>query len=387
MPSDTTPAGHLFAEPYAFDFFQAVRLLERLAPGSVPVGRDGPPGAECVRFRSIASLAFPPSAVADLRPGRDDGSAPVLVQAFLGLTGPSGILPRHYTELLIRLEKETREADRFALRDWLGIFDHRLASMFYRAWEKYRFAIPFERGEALRDDPDPFTRALFSLVGLGEPPLRRRLIVPAPSPAPAGEPPLAAVNDLAVIYYAGLFAHRPRSAVGLERLLADYFAAPAQVDSFRGQWLPLGAENQIRLGEGDHGDAPRLGVDAIAGEQVWDVQGRFRVRLGPLSYGQFAEFLPDPSPIPARKAIFLLSHLTRLYNGPDLDFDVQLVLRGDEIPECRLAPDDPEPGDVGHRLGWNTWLRSLPAEADSDAAVFDGESLLATATSLPAPAG
>ena len=386
MPRDATPAGQLFSEPFAFDFFRAVRLLEQLAPGTVPVGRDGPPGVESVRFRSPASLAFPPSAISDLRAGRGDGSPPVLIQAFFGLTGPSGILPRHYTELLIRLEKETHEPERLALRDWLGMFDHRLTSLFYRAWEKYRFAIPFERGEARRDDPDPFTRALFSLVGLGEPPLRRRLVVPAPTRPPA-PPPLARVDDLAVLYYAGLFAHRPRPAVALERLLGDYFAVPARVESFRGQWLPLGPENQTRLGTGEHGEGARLGVDAIAGEKVWDVQGRFLVRLGPLDYAQFAEFLPDPSPAPARKAIFLLSHLTRLYNGPDLDFDVQLVLRADAIPECRLAPEVPDPTDVGNHLGWNTWLRSLPAEADSDAAVFDGESLLAANANGLAPVG
>lgn len=374
MTRDTTPAGLLHAEPFAFDFFQAVRLLERLVPGSVEPGRDGPPGSECVRFRSPASLAFPPSAISDLIIKPEAQAPPVLVQAFFGLTGPSGILPRHYTELLIRLEKETREPDRFALRDWLGLFDHRLVSLFYRAWEKYRFAIPFERGEARRPDPDPFSRSLYSLVGLGEPPLRNRLVVPERGSPQS--PPLARVDDLAVIYYAGLFAHRPRSAVALERLLGDYFSVPATVESFRGQWLPLGPENQTQLSGEDDTAGSRLGVDAIAGEQVWDVQGKFRVRLGPLTYPQFAEFLPDPAPIPARKAIFLLSHLTRLYNGHDLDFDVQLVLKSDAIPECRLAPDDPGPDDVGHRLGWNTWLRSLPADEDSGEAVFEGERIL-----------
>src|SRR5262249_8629065 len=53
----------LFEEGYAFDFFQAVRILERLAPARRAVGRGGPPGVEAVRFRAHLSLSFPPSAI------------------------------------------------------------------------------------------------------------------------------------------------------------------------------------------------------------------------------------------------------------------------------------------------------------------------------------
>jgi type VI secretion system protein ImpH len=53
----------LFDEPYRFEFFQAVRLLERLNPGRGPVGRDGDPRDEAARFRAHASLAFPPSQI------------------------------------------------------------------------------------------------------------------------------------------------------------------------------------------------------------------------------------------------------------------------------------------------------------------------------------
>ncbi len=35
----------LLQEPFRFDFFQAVRLLERLDEGRAPVGRDTRPGA------------------------------------------------------------------------------------------------------------------------------------------------------------------------------------------------------------------------------------------------------------------------------------------------------------------------------------------------------
>src|SRR5437016_2573545 len=128
----------LFAEPYAFDFFQAVRLLNRLDPARVPVGLWGPPESESVRFRTLLSPGFPASAIADLaRPGRAP-QVPVLTQAFFGLTGPSGVLPRHYTDLLLRLEA-SKGPERAVLRDWLDLFTHRLVSLFVRAWEKYRF--------------------------------------------------------------------------------------------------------------------------------------------------------------------------------------------------------------------------------------------------------
>ena len=105
----------------------------------------------------------------------------------------------------------------------------------------------------------------------------------------------------------------------------------------------------------------------MAGERVWDIQSKFRIRLGPLGYAQFLEFLPDRAPSPARKAFFLLVHLVRLYVGPELDFDVQLVLRRPRSPSA--SSDD---GPASARLGWNTWLRSRASRRDADDAVFEG---------------
>lgn len=360
-------AARLFAEPFAFDFFQAVRILERLEADRQPVGRGGPPKAEVVRFRAHLSLAFPPSAVYDLAPPTGDLPLPVMTVAFLGLHGPSGMLPRHYTELLLRLDREARGPERTTLRDWFDLFNHRLISLFYRAWEKYRFYIPYERGEHARPDPDPFTRVLFSLVGLGTPGLRDRLVVTTPDPQ--GEQPprmLARIDDLALLHYAGFLAHRPRCAVALEVLLHDYFGLPVQVQQFRGQWLVLDRENQSRLG-GEGNNA--LGVNLVAGERVWDVQSKFRVRLGPVGYTRFAEFIPDRAAVPQRKAFFLLAHLVRLYVGPELDFDVQLVLRAAEVPPCQLD------SGAGRHLGWDTWLCSGPLDHDAADAVFEGEDL------------
>src|SRR5205807_1948138 len=128
-------ADRLFAEPFAFRFFQAVRLLERLDPKRLPVGRSARPEKEVVRFVAHLSLSFPPSELFDLRPGEGD-APPQMTVSFMGLTGPSGILPRHYTERLLRLEREGKGPEIGAFRGWLDLFNHRLISLFFRAWEK-----------------------------------------------------------------------------------------------------------------------------------------------------------------------------------------------------------------------------------------------------------
>src|SRR5262249_30494666 len=115
-----------------------------------------------------------------------------------------------------------------------------------------------------------------------------------------------------------------------------------------------------------------LGATAVVGERVWDVQSKIRIRLGPLRYAQFTEFLPDPAPVAERKAFFLLVHLVRLYVGPELDFDVQLVLKAEDVPGCQLTANG-----AGHpRLGWNTWITSQRVSHDAEEAVFEGEEMV-----------
>jgi type VI secretion system protein ImpH len=360
----------LWEEPFAFDFFQAVRLLERLYPERKAVGRTGPPRAEVARFNAHLSLTFPPSSLYELHRPTEAVPVPVMIVAFMGLYGPSGVLPRHYTELLLRLNWESKGDEKHALRQWLDLFNHRFISLFYRAWEKYRFYIPYERGEYALSEPDAFTRSLFCLVGMGTPGLRNRLRVSTWEEVDGlvQEKPLARIDDLVLLYYGGLLAQRPRTAVGLEAILRDYFQLPVEVRQFQGHWLVLDEANQSRLGEG--GGA--LGLNIVAGERVWDVQSKIRIRLGPLRYHQFAEFLPDRAPTPERKAFFMLMHWVRLYVGSELDFDVQLILQARDIPACQLA----QTPDGGPHLGWNTWMCSQTPAQDSEDAVFEGEEIV-----------
>ena len=328
----------LFEEGYRFDFFQAVRVLERLHPDRHSVGRDGIPSKEVVRFRSHLSLTFPPSSVHEIIRSLDETEPAEMVVAFMGLTGPMGVLPRHYTELLL---ERVRHKD-FALRDFFDIINHRVISLFYRAWEKYRFPIAYERTRSQNNDYDPFSIDLFHLIGMGTKGLRGRL----------------AIDDEALLFYAGLMAQQPRSASALEAILKDYFGVPVTVKQFVGAWLHLTNENCSRLRSGDANS--RLGTSAILGSRFWDQQAGFRIRIGPLTFRQFCQFLPSG------KAFKLLVELNRYFVGLTLDFDVQLILKEAEVPSCQLR----KPGPDALKLGWSSWLKSREFVHDAEDAVL-----------------
>jgi type VI secretion system protein ImpH len=351
-------SAQLFQNARRFDFFQAVRLLERLLalrartdPRWPPmaVGEDAPPQREVVRFRALPSLSFPPTAIHQIRQPSAKGATeelppPEMVVTFLGMTGPSGVLPHHYTRMLLR---RTRDKD-FSLRDWLDLFHHRLLSLFYRGWQKYRVPLTYERArlDPTQEEKDIGTRVLFSLIGLGTAGLRKR----------------QEVEDETFLFYAGLFSRMQRSAVSLELMLTEYFQLPIEVHQLQGHWLQLETEDQAQLPcpGSRHGRNNRLAVDLVVGTRIYDVQSKFRLKIGPLRYSQFYQFMPGgPNLGP-------LGQLTRSFVGPQLVFDVQLLLKADEVPWLRLGAS----GTQRPYLGWNTWLRSQPFTQDVDDAVF-----------------
>src|SRR5215475_11904459 len=318
----------LFTEPYRFDFFQAVRLLERLTPDRLPVGRVNEEGqvtlpeSEIARFRTSVSLRFPPSQVHNLgrvREGESDRQ-PEMEVAFMGLTGPLGVLPNHYTELLI---ERLRAGDR-ALYEFLDLFNHRLISYFYRAWEKYRFPIAYER----RPGDDQFTLWLFALVGLATRGLRGQMNL----------------RDESLLCYGGLIAQRPHSASAFAAIVSNYFGVPVAVIQFAGQWLSLDADSVSELGRANNA----LGVSAVAGARVWDSQSKFRLKIGPIGYKQFAAFLPVGS------AFKPMMEIIKYLAGPEFDFDVQLALKAEEVPGTVLTTR----ARRRPMLSWNTWLKT-----------------------------
>jgi type VI secretion system protein ImpH len=320
-------------EAFRFEFFQAVRLLEKIYSDRAPVGRDALPAREIVRFRSRATLDFPAGEVHELRETEDPvtGESQLeMIINFMGMIGPTGVLPTHYTELAMERARY-RDTSFYAFVD---IFTHRAVSLFFRAWEKYRFPIQYERGS------DDFTADLFDFAGLGTTGLRGRMNL----------------DDESLLPYAGLMAQRPHSASSLENILSDYYNVSAKVTQFTGQWLNLDDESITRLGQANS----TLGESTVTGTRVWDDQSGFRVGFGPLTFAQFQAFLPNGSGYKPMRAMI------RFMVGDELDFDVQLKLKAKEVPSTILTTR----AKRRPMLGWSSYLKTKPFRQDDEQVIL-----------------
>jgi len=316
----------LRSEPYLFEFFQAVRLLERLLPGKVEVGKFAPPSEEVARFHANSTLVFPASEIQALT-WPEKGPVEMKVN-FMGLTGPEGVLPLAYTAFLA---ERARVGD-FAAADFLDVFNHRIISLFFQAWKKYRFWIAYERGGR-----DQFSHHLLDLIGLGTKGLQDRQSVP----------------DDSLLFYSGLLAQHPRSAAALEQILSDYFEVPVEVEEFAGGWYRLDTSDQCSFRDRDS-TSEQLGVGAVVGDEVWDQSARVRIKIGPMSLAQYLEFLPTGSAFKPLRA------LTRFFSNNEFDFEAQLILKRDEVPRCELGGDE----ESAPKLGWTTWGRTKEMNRD-----------------------
>jgi type VI secretion system protein ImpH len=313
----------------SFEFFEAVTLLQRLRQGSAPVGGFFKPDDEAVHFRVNNRLPFPASQIQELRWPETDAQ-PEMIVNFMGLTGPAGVLPYWYTELII---EQLREKDA-SLQDFLDVFNHRIISFFYRAWAKYRFPVSYKLGEQ-----DRFTRYLLDLIGIGTGGLQHRQAVP----------------DEALLHYAALLAQQSRSASALEGILADYFQVSVEVEQFTGSWYRLEEPIQCSFEDGDD-EARQLGGGAVAGDEVWDRQGSVRVKLGPMELSRYRDFLPDGGAFQPLKSIL------RFFSNDEFDFDIQLLLKHAEVPVCDLSSIQEE--TEAPRLGWVSWLKTKAMDRD-----------------------
>jgi type VI secretion system protein ImpH len=335
----------LFTEAYRFDFYQAVKLLEMLYLKAMSV-KGGSPDKQTdedffvpenfpVQFNSSVSASFPASDIEKVKLAENKNEIFEMVVNFIGLAGIQGPLPYHYTQLIIDTEKEGRGNKAF--REFLDIFNNRLALLMYQIRKVHRVSFDLNQPEETLT-----ARYLFSLLGMGTAGLKNRL----------------SVKDKTLLYYTGLLASQSRSLSGIEFILSDYFGVKVQAVSFVGTWQGIPADQIIKLGL--NGVSNILGGSAAIGKRYWNPTAKFELRIGPVSGKQYLQFLP------LMDAEFYrpLYELTRHYSGSEYNFDFILIINPSELAPVIL-------GDKKNaRLGWTTWI---PQKTGS---IYDYEYLL-----------
>ncbi len=324
-PTTASVIERLRQDPYGFDFFAAVRLLQSRFPELPRIGHSWSLGHDPVRFAQTPALDFAPATLEAFQ--RKDTSRPlVLYSRHFGLLGPNGPLPLCYTEFA--RDRILHHGDA-TFAAFCNLFHHRLLSFFFRAWADAQKAVDFDRPA-----DQHYAQFAASLIGLGMESLRERDSVP----------------DRAKLYFAGRLVPQTRNAEGLEAIVQEFFAVPTRLQSYVGRWLDLPPSSICRLGVSR--DAGSLGANVIVGSRFWTCQLHFRLRLGPLTLPQYERMLPTGS------SFRRLCDWVRQYTGEQFSWDAQLVLARDEVPRTVL-------GKAG-RLGWTTWLKSLPFAQDAE---------------------
>jgi type VI secretion system protein ImpH len=330
--SDSFVERLLFDEFYRVSFFQAVQLLETVFAGEKAIGEALSPVHEAVRFSVKPGLSFPASDISDVRRADDDG--PIRMQvAFLGMIGPSGVLPHWYTTLAM----ERAGAKDHAFASFLDLFHHRLISLFYLAWKK-NFFITHYRPEA----GDRYSRYFLSLLGLGTKGLADRVGYPLES----------------LVFCGGLLSRQVASVGTIEAVVEYCLGVRASVEQFLDRTIEIEPEERTRIGAANSS----LGIDAVCGSRAWECRTGFRVELEPVGYAVFLRLLPSGDLL---KPLF---SLVRYIVGAEFEFEIRPRLRRQEVPPCVLGRDDP----ASPRLGWSTWITPLEGTlADDQGVTFD----------------
>lgn len=331
-------------EPYRFEFFQAVRLLEAAATlvktggySSAPVGLMSTPAKEAVRFIASANLCYANADVKKINTAEQQYAGVngetlhqwTMEVSFIGLAGSQGVLPYHYTETI---QKELRNKSEI-FKDMLDVFNHRSISLYYQAWHKYQPFANFERSRRQHSQKhDAFTDAILSLIGLGTSELQYRL----------------PIEDETCAGLGGHLARNICTADSLKGMLKSQFGLTVSIDQFKGQWQQLTDEVSCQLPDTgtQHGINNQLGVNSIIGSQCFNAQNKFGVILEPLDYADFMSLAPGSKKLEALKGFI------KFCAGVELDFDVCVNTQRKHIPAAQLFEDR----DYQPLLGWNTYL-------------------------------
>ncbi len=293
----------LLQAPQDFDFYSAVYALHnqarRAGKTNADVGEDNFPRHEAVRFSVAQQVGFAGPPITNVTKVENSNQLDMAV-SFFGLTGTSGVLPLHYTETIIQ---RMRNKDH-ALRDFFDMINNRLIALYYRSWEKYRFAIGYESGGCRGEDK--ISQILRNIAGAEE--------------------------DLDV-YFSGYFRQAVRNETNLRNMLCELIDADVSIETMLGQWIKMEPDETTRLCSQHHpeGNFACLGVNSMLGDKMWDLSSNIAIRIKLNNDEDFDGLKPNS---PKRQ---LIEKLVARYLGPSIKADIKIQANYEQIIKPRLG--------------------------------------------------
>lgn len=160
----------LQTQPEAFEFFQALRLLQ-LFDRYQSTGRTAKPSLNNMLTAEV-SMGFPATEVVGITQTKYEGKTHWSLETnTLSLLGAHSALPYHYTDTVL----SQKGAKTSALENFITTFEQHSLMLTQDAWKKYRPPIVIEQhSEATSPTQshnitfDPISTVLKSLIGIGQ---------------------------------------------------------------------------------------------------------------------------------------------------------------------------------------------------------------------------
>lgn len=297
----------LVGKGYEYDFFQVVRILERVWG---KIGNRDKTFEDKARFRPSREIGFPASDIKRITRNQENGRLDIQLN-FMGLYGVDAPVPHYFIQTVLRNDDAGEST-----RAFLDIYSHRTYALLYLAWKKYRPAIDLEQKKSR------FLRYFSSLSGRDEFP-----------------------ENLSALRFAGLYGRRFRSATSLAGMVREVVNAPVVVKEFVPRWVQMSAP----LGLGTADEPMVLGDNTVTGNQVLDVGGKVHINIGPVPYATAQTLLPS------HEHGKILNKLIHQFLDNIIESDMTIEVEGAEGTAPVL-------GDENLRLGWRSWLGEATGE-------------------------
>ena len=283
----------LLSQGERFSFFQAYRLLRLLTLA------QGDGQAE-INVRPNINLHFPGTDLSNIR--ETDAGKYRLTANFLGLYGVTSPLPNFYSEDLLDEFHEGRHSN----RDFLDIISQTIYPLFFRAWLKSRAHIRIKEFDDKR-----LLEIFHTFVGINQ--------------------PLKHLNRPGfehLLRFAGLFSQLPRSAMGLQTIIAAlYPATRVEIVQQDERWQPIPVDQQCHLGIQAH----QLGEDAHLGVAIRSRSSNLTIRIHDVDQTLFLTLLPGESEFKK------LEFIVRYYLLDPVDVRIELKLKAGAVQPMQLG--------------------------------------------------